>query len=498
MALLLGLPGVARATLAGDGVGSLPALGDAAQGLLTPAVERRLGERIMAEIRAQPEFLDDVMLRDYLQGLVDKLTPAAASTAEPQAPHSFRINPLRDGTFNAFALPGGFVCMHTGLITDARAEHQLAAVLAHELSHITQRHIAQNIARAGTDTMISVGSLVLAILAGASGNPDAAQGLALGGQAAAMDRALAFSRNIERDADRVGTAVLRASGLPPQAMASMLERLDSMSRLDNADVYAFLRDHPLDSERIADAQARAGNAPLPPDRTLRFWLMNARARVLTVQHADELRAVASELAQPAPGRPSEFTAQRAAWAYGESLAWFRAGRAAQATEALDRSERLAAEFSPADRLPLDLLRGDMLLADDKTSDALALASRLRGLAPNSAPALHLHVRALMAMPDKQAARDMLRQQTVMHPDDIDLWKWLAQASAATGALAAQHRATAEAYALQGNVEGAVMQLKIAQRTPDRDFIEASIIDARLAAMQDRLRRDKALDKLIPS
>ncbi len=497
-ALLLGLPGVARATLAGDGVGSLPALGDAAQGLLSPAVEHRLGERIMAEIRKSPEFLDDIELRDYLQGIVDELTPAAAATAEPQAPHKFEINPLRDATFNAFALPGGFVCMHTGLITDARAEDQLAAVLAHELSHITQRHIAQNIARAGTDTMLTVGSLVLAILAGATGNPDAAQGLALGGQAAAMDRALAFSRNIERDADRVGTAVLRASGLPPQAMASMLERLDALSRLDNADVYAFLRDHPLDSERIADAQARAGDAPLPPDRTLRFWLMNARARVLTVKHADDLRATAMGLAQPAPDRPSEFAAQRAAWAYGESLAWFRAGRNAQAAAALERSERLAAEFTSADRLPLDLMRGNLLLADDKAGEALALGRRLQNLTPSSGAARHLQVRALMAMPDKHAARDLLRQQTVTYPRDIDLWKWLAQASAATGALAAQHRATAEAYALQGNVEGAVMQLKIAQRTPDRDFIEASIIDARLAVMQDRLRRDKALDKLIPS
>ena len=521
---LLALPEAARAALSGDGIGRLPALGDAAQGLLSPAVEMRLGERIMAQIRSDPSYLDDVLLREYLQGIVDRLTPAADATAEPEAPHRFVVEVLRDPTFNAFALPGGFICMHTGTVVDAQGGDELAAVFAHEMSHITQRHVAQKIAHAGADTLISVGSLVLAILAGAAGNGNAAQGLAMGGQAAAIDRTLAFSRNVERDADRVGIAVLRASGYPPQAMAAMLERLESMSRLDNGDVFAFLQDHPLDSERIADAQARGGDKPLPPDRSLGFWLMNARARALNRRRAEDLRRQAGLFAQPGAALPRRWPAQLAAWAYGEALCWRGAGDATRARAALQRARTLATPFTELERLPLDLLDGDLLLdaAQGNTGPppgfldphegragpspavgrsnadaALQLAQRLRALAPTSRAVLHLQARALLALPASAATRDFLRQQTVLHPHDVDLWRWLAQADAAGGRVAAQHRATAEAYALQGNLEGAIVQLKIAQKTPDTNYFEASIVDARLAVFKQRLARDKILDKMIP-
>lgn len=490
--LLLGIPGSARAT-EDESIARLPALGDAAQGELSPAVEMRLGQRIMADMRKQPQYLHDVVLHDYLQGIIQRLTPAADAAAEPDAPHRFELFLLRDATFNAFALPGGFMGVHTGLVEDARAEAQLAAVFAHELSHITQRHIAQRLARAGGDNLLSIGSLVLAILAGASGNGQAAEGLALGGQAAAMDRALRFSRNNERDADRVGTGILRAAGYPPQAMASMLERLQNMSRLDNADVYAFLQDHPLTSERIADAEARGGNQPLPPDHSLRFWLMNARARMLTFTHADDLRRLAAELAD----KPAEFPAQQAAWAYGQALALQAVGQKDAASLALQRADASAAGFTPKDRLPLDIERGEMLLAGQQAAQALALARQLRRTDPGSRAALHLQARALLAMPDKQAARDFLREQTVLHPHDIQMWKWLAQAYSETGEFAAQHRATGEAYALEGNMEGAILQLKIAQRTPGANYFEASIIDARLLALQQQWKLDKRLDKLLP-
>ena len=494
--LFLGIQAETRAA-ENEAIASLPALGDAAQGLLSPAVETRLGQRIMSEIRQQPQYLHDVLLRDYLQGIVQRLTPAADAAAEPDAPHRFTVFLLRDPTFNAFALPGGEVGVHTGLVVDAVAEAQLAAVFAHELSHITQRHIAQRLAQASTGNILSIGSLVLAILAGAAGSGQAAEGLALGGQAAAMDRALRFSRNNERDADRVGTGILRAAGYPPQAMASMLERLQNLSRLDNSSVYAFLQDHPLTSERIADAQARGGNKPLPPDRSLPFWLMNARARVLNYQRANDLRRLAEQLAQPSPDRPEDFPAQQVAWAYGRALAWLDIKRLGAAKAALEDATRLATSFSASERLPLDLVQGEILLARSQPQAAVELARHLRTVDATSRAVLHLQARALLTLPDKRAARDFLREQTVLHPHDVQMWTWLAQSYAATGEYAAQHRATAEAYALQGNLEGAVLQLKIAQRTPGANYFEASIIDARLEALKQQLAQDKKLDKLLP-
>ena len=203
----LGLAPLARAELAGEPISQLPALGDAGQGLLSPAVEQRLGERIMAELRRDPSYLRDVLLRDYLQDIVDSLRKAALASAEPEAPRHFEVFLLRDPTFNAFALPGGHIGVHTGMVVDAQARAQIAAVFAHEMSHITQRHVEQRLARAGADGILSIGSLVLGVLAAMGGSGQAAEGLMMGGQAAALDRELRFSRNNERDADRVGTAL---------------------------------------------------------------------------------------------------------------------------------------------------------------------------------------------------------------------------------------------------------------------------------------------------
>jgi predicted Zn-dependent protease len=493
------LPALAQAGVGDESITRLPALGDAGQGVLSPVLEQRLGQRIMGEIRQDPHYLRDVLLRSYLQYIVDRLRKAAVATAEPEAPREFRVFLLRDPTFNAFALPGGHIGVHTGLVVDALAEAQLAAVFAHEMSHITQRHVEQRLARSGGDTALSVGSLVLAVLAGLAGaGGQAAEGLALGGQAAVASRQLRFSRSNERDADRVGIGVLRASGYPPQAMASMLERLQSLSRLDDAVVFAFLQDHPLTGERIAYAQELGGDKPLPPDTSLRFWLMNARARALQPTQSDDLRRLALSMQASQPGRPDGLPAQRAAWAYCEAVAWLRAEELARADAALRKAQQLGAGFDPVQRLPLDLLRGDWLLASSRPEQALELARRLRGIASDDEAVLHLQARALLAQPaSKIAARDFLREQTVLHPDDEQLWTWLAQAYAACGQAAAQHRATAEAYALQGNLEAALLQLHIAKRTPGADYFEASIIDSRLRAMQQRVARDKALDKMLP-
>ncbi|OIQ68787.1 beta-barrel assembly-enhancing protease [mine drainage metagenome] len=180
-----------------------------------------------------------------------------------------------------------------------------------------------------------------------------------------------------------------------------------------------------------------------------------------------------------------------------ALCWRGAGDATRARAALQRARTLAASFTAVEQLPLDLLDGDLLLDAAQENAALQLAQRLRVLAPASRAALHLQARALLAMPRSPATLDFLRQQTVLHPHDVDLWRWRAQAEAAAGKGAAQHRATAEAYALQGNLEGAIVQLKIAQTTPDTDYFEASIVDARLNLFKQRLARDKILDKMIP-
>lgn len=471
---------------------NLPTLGDPAQGSFSSAQEKRLGEIIMREMRQEPAYLHDSLLRDYLQTIVDRLTPAARRTAEMEAPRKFHVFLLRDRSFNAFALPGGWIGVHTGMVIDAKSHDQVAAVFAHEMSHITQRHIAQRLAQAGKDKLLSIGSLILAIAAASAGQDQAAQGLALGGQAAAIDNTLRFSRSNERDADRTGTEVLSDSGYPPQAMASMLLRLQTLSRLDDSDVFAFLQDHPLTSERIADAEARGGDKPLPHDHDLMFWLMNARARALTPESHDAMLREEKQFGAD----KADFPAQQAAWAYGQAVVLQRLKRFDASAAALARAQSAAAEAPADERLPLDLLHTELLL-DAHPVQALDAARKLQRQFPHSTATLHLLSRCLLAQPDKAPARDFLRQQTVAHPQDISLWQDLARADAATGAFAAQHRATAEAYSLQGKTESAIEQLHIAQRTPGADYFEASIIDARLRALEQEHAQHKLIDKTLP-
>lgn len=487
-----GMPAPALAQSDPGYAAGLPALGDPAQGSFSPSQERQMGRVIMRALRKEPDYLHDSLLRQYLQGIVNRLAPAARRTAEIEAPQTFRVFLLRDSTFNAFALPGGWIGVHTGLVVDAQAQAQLAAVFAHEMSHITQRHIAQRLAQAGKGKLIGIGSLILAVLAASTGQDQAAQGLIMGGQAAAIDNALRFSRSNERDADRTGTEVLSNSGYPPQAMASMLERLQNLSRLDDSNVFAFLQDHPLTSERIADAEARGGDKPLPPDHTLLFWLMNARARALSPATHDAMHQELAELSKRSAG----FPAQEAAWAYGAAVLDQRLGDLTAAGKALARADAAAQSFSAQQRLPLDLLRVDLQLHGDLAA-ALATAQTLHKDFPESTAALHLLADCLLAQRDARPAREFLRQQTIMHPDDDTLWEDLARAHAALGEHAAQHRATAEAYALQGNLSGAIEQLHIAQRTPGAGYIEASIIDARLQTFEREQALDKQIDKTLP-
>ena len=275
------------------------------------------------------------------------------------------------------------------------------------------------------------------------------------------------------------------------AMASMLLRLQSLSRLDDSDVLAFLQTHPLTSERIADAQARGGNQPLPPDHDLMFWLMHARARALTPTTVDAMRREQQRLRAD----KSAFPAQQAAEAYGQAVLLQRLGRFDDSAQALARAQAAAGDAPAAERLPLDLLRIELLLRHQPAQAADAARALYARFAQSATR--HLLARCLLALPDKTQARDFLRLQTVEHPQDIVLWQDLARAQSALGAFAAQHRATAEAYALQGKTEAAIEQLRIAQRTPGADYFEASIIAARLRDLERAQAQQKQIDKTLP-
>ena len=277
---------------------ALPSLGDGLE--LAAATERRLGDRIAMSIYRDPDYLDDPLLGDYLQAIWAPLMAAARDRGElgPELEDRFAWDLLlvRDRSVNAFALPGGYMGVHTGLIAVVSSADELAAVLAHELSHVTQRHISRLMTKQQQQTPWVIGAMILGALA-ASKSPDAANAAIVGGQALAVQGQLNFSRDMEREADRVGFGVMTQAGFEGQGVSGMFEKLQQAARLNDNGAYPYLRSHPLTTERIAEARARLQTGePAGQSRKAQSALepqlhamMSARARVLGSPGVDDLR-----------------------------------------------------------------------------------------------------------------------------------------------------------------------------------------------------------------
>ncbi len=217
---------------------TLPALGDTDSADFTVATERKLGDEIMREIHADPDYSDDPLLLEYLQTVWQPLVAASRSlgniTADIDQRFAWQPFLVRDPSVNAFALPGGFVGVHLGLIAMTTTRDELASVLAHEMSHVSQRHIARSISGDSKRSLVSLAALVVGLLAASRSNsPDAMNAVVAGTQAAALQGQLNFSRDVEREADRVGFQVMTSAGFAPGGMAAMFEKMDMSARLND-------------------------------------------------------------------------------------------------------------------------------------------------------------------------------------------------------------------------------------------------------------------------
>lgn len=316
----------------------LPDLGDGSGGTLTPQAERRLGERLMRELRRDPDYLDDWLVRDYLNSVSSKLSAAAVTQYLGGYAPDFDLFAVRDPQINAFSMPGGFIGVNTGLIAATQTESELASVVGHEMGHVLQRHIARMLGAQERSTYAALAAMLAGLLAGlATRSGDLGMGIAMGGQAFAVDNQLRFSRAAEHEADRVGFQMLSAAGYDPYAMTAFFDRLDRSTMGDNG-VPPYARTHPLTGERIADMEDRARRVPYrQPRQSAEYGFVRARARVLQVSSPSDYRDIASRLRSEIEDQ----TALNAAanW-YGIALAQSSMGNYGAASEALGNARRL--------------------------------------------------------------------------------------------------------------------------------------------------------------
>jgi predicted Zn-dependent protease len=480
----------------------LPALGDTAAEDLSIGAERRLGDQIMREIRADPDYMDDPVLLEYLQSVWQPLLAASRANGniQPDMDERFAWEPflVHDRTVNAFALPGGFVGVHLGLISMTSTRDELASVLAHEMSHVTQRHIARSIANSKRQSLIGIAALIVGILAATRSNRgDGANAILSGGQAAAIQGQLNFSRDVEREADRVGFSVLSKAGFAPSGMVAMFEKLDQASHLNDSGGFPYLRTHPLTSERIGEARSRLGTAPpVMPVSVLAHTAAQARSRVLMDTRIDALRRW--QALDPANANS---VADKLLAAYASGLSstltrdWSRADASIQQALALVRGSPRSDSYAEREVV---LLQVQSLL---ERGDAARAAEAIKPYVPadsktGSRAVMMLAAQIAQALPQDQArlkqSADELQTWTTLHPTDSLAWSHLGREWQQLGQGLRSLRAEAESRIAQGDLTGGIDRLRAGQRlarsTPKVDFIEASIIEARLREIEGQRRQ----------
>ena len=520
-----GAPVVSQGT-----AGSLPSLGDNSD--LSAAAERRIGERIAASIYRDPDYVDDAVLTDYLQSIWQPLMVAARArgelSAELEERFAWQLFLIRDRSINAFALPGGYFGVHLGLMGTVANADELAAVLAHEMSHVTQRHISRLITQQSKQAPWMIAAMVLGALA-ASKNPNAGAAAIVGGQALAAQGQLNFSRDMEREADRVGFGVMSDAGFGSRGVSGMFEKLQQANRLNDNGSFPYLRSHPLTTERIAESQARVQLAltarpPLEKQTAdsraqLLHAMMAARARILAVPGVDMLRTMladAQRRAAPSPAPKSgagagsesgsggatatalpDASIRNAGALYGGVFAAAQLRDFAAARTLLARLAPLAPDMGPAAGKAVQLLSIEVDLLEGKVPAVAATADIAK---TGSRAELLLLAKALMAANRAPEVSQALQVWVAGQPGDALAWQLLAQSSGQQGQEVRAIRADAESRAAQLDYGAALDRFKAAQglmrsRPGSADYVEGSIIDTRTRQVESILKEQALQDKV---
>ena len=447
---------------------ALPDLGGVDMSL-SPQTERRIGESIMREIRQDPTYLDDAETEDYLQSLGSRLVQA-----NPAARQDFEFFVLRDHTINAFALPGGFVGVHTGLLLASDTESELASVLGHEIAHVSQRHIARMLSQQQRLQMPVMVALAAALLLGRS-RPDLAMGAAAAAQGGAVQASLGYSRDYEREADRVGLQTMENAGFDPRAMAAFFEKLQRSTRVsDDSTFPGWLRDHPVTTERIADVQNKASAMPYHQHAdTAEFQLVRAKLRAQSGDARDAVASFESAL------REHRYASEAAA-RYGLVSALLRAGRVPEAGRELKRLQELAIA-SPM----IEMLGARVRQAAGDTAGANRIYAEARKRYPYSRALAYAYIGALQDSGSNDAALAAIGDSLKVYPKDSRLYALQAKTYSALGKRLLQHSSQGEAYALQGSLPAAIEQFQLARSAGDGDFYQLSVVDARLKELRSQ-------------
>jgi predicted Zn-dependent protease len=497
-----------------------PSFGD--DGDLSLDAERRMGNVAAKQILRDPDYIDDPLLMSYVDGIWFRLIDAARQrgdiTPEMDQQFAWRVMMGKDHSVNAFALPGGYFGLHLGLLGLVDTQDELASVLAHELTHVTQRHISCSISKQEKQTPLLLASMVLGVLA-AKNNANVANAVIAGSQAVQIQSQLNYSRDMEREADRIGFNLLQTAGFEPQGFVAMFKLLQQSARLSDSGSYPYLRTHPLNTERIGDMDARMQNLQttsnpsasidIKADKDMVHKMMAARARVLSEPGVDTLRLWAN--ANPTTGSTGTTAnttrARIAAVHYAAVLSHMKLKDFARARVSVGKLRAVVGAhiisnyYANLLEMELALAAGDKATMQ-KMVDLWSTTSPASSLTQSKNRAeLFLISQAHIVNNEADKASSALRAWVASHPQDALAWQLLSKAYAAQKQTIRAIRADAEGQVSLLDYAAALDRFRAAQEmvksfasAQDRDFIEESIVDVRTRQVQELLKQQRPYEK----
>ncbi|WP_245835042.1 M48 family metallopeptidase [Methylobacillus rhizosphaerae] len=448
----------------------LPELGDYSATVMSPLDEQRIADEIMRDVYASNQVLEDPEINDYIDGLGHKL---AENSSDKYQQFNFFV--VKDNSINAFAMPGGVIGVHTGLLLAAKNESEVAGVLGHEIGHVVQRHLARMLAKQKNDSVISMATMALALLAARS-NPQLTSGALVTSGASAIQKQIDYTREHEREADRVGLQIMADAGFDAHAMPAFFETLQKGTRFSEGSAPAFLRTHPLTVERIADVRNRVeqGSSFRMVQENPEFQFVKAKllSNIGTADSAINLFRINLE----ENNRTNE-----AAQHYGIALAMLRKNDLPGAAEEVAWLRKNAVANAMIETLAtrVAVTGKSPAVAEQQYLDALRHYPEYRAL-------IYAYADHLLASRQGGKLLQLIADKQSRFPDDPYFYELKARLYSMQGNTLLMHQAQGEAYARRYNLRGAVEQMDLATKVKGGDFYERSIVEARLKQLRQQL------------
>ena len=453
----------------------LPELGDTTSALVSPKKEFELGRAWLRIFRSQVPVSQDAIVSEYIEHLVYKL-----ATHSELIDRRLEVVLVNNPTINAFAVPGGIIGIHTGLILNSDTEDQLASVISHELAHLSQRHYARGVEQQKRNAIPTMAALLASFVLAATAGGDAGLAALTITQAAALESRLRFSRKNESEADRLGIKTLVSAKMDPNAAADMFENMQRATRYSQRPP-EFLLSHPISERRIADARYRARQSP-KTIYTDKFEFHLVRARILLGLEENPGKAVKRFQSEIDAGAPNS-----RANLYGLVIALTKNNQLDKAEKELEKLVKQS-----GDSIAFTLARIDILNARKQYNEAKKILDEMLTLNPNNHPLTVAYAETLINIEDFKAAETILKAHVKEHPANPHLWYLLAETHGLAGNIVGVHQARAEFFVLNGVLDRARKQLGYALRLIKNNYQLRARIEERIKDIEDMKRRQAKL------